>query len=60
MEIGMARKKCTKNNPSDGTPYKWYHPNAKLVDSCDDWNSDSYDIYKCSHCGITFEVTVGK
>ena len=57
----MSRKKCTKINPSDGTPYKWYHPDAKLIYSYDGWEEDtSYDEYKCPHCGITFKEYVGK
>lgn len=57
----MARKNCTKNNPSDGTPYKWYHPDAKCIYSYDGWEEDtSYDKYKCPHCGITFREYIGK
>lgn len=54
------RKKCTKQNLSDGTPYKWQHPDAKCIKSYDHWGEDSYDVYKCPHCGITFEVTIGQ
>ncbi|MFH1634079.1 MAG: hypothetical protein ABIG63_08720 [Chloroflexota bacterium] len=49
---------CTKENPSDVKPYKWYHPDAKLIDSFDDFWDDSYDIYECPNCGIRFDVTV--
>jgi|WetSurMetagenome_2_1015567.scaffolds.fasta_scaffold415385_3 hypothetical protein len=47
------RKKCTKDNPSDGTPYEWYHPDAELISS-----HDYYDVYLCPHCKIKFDVTV--
>ena len=56
----MPRIKCTKENPSDGEPYKWYHPDSILIEEVYD-NSflhDDYEIRKCPHCGITFEVTL--
>jgi len=57
----MNRKKCTKNNPSDGTQYKWYHPDAKCIDSYDAWEEgESYDKYKCPNCGVIFKQYVSK
>lgn len=57
----MSRKKCTKENPSDGTPYKWYHPDAKCIDSNDSFYEDeSYDEYKCPYCGIKFKEYISK
>ena len=52
------RKACTKETPSDGTPYQWFHPDAVLISSHDYFNGGSYDTYKCPWCGITFDVTV--
>lgn len=54
------RIKCTKDNPSDGTPYKWFHPDAVPVDSVDYFCGESYDTYKCPHCGIEFTVEVSQ
>jgi hypothetical protein len=56
------RKECTKENPSDGSPWKWYHPDAKFIKSYDSFFSyeDSYDEYECPHCGIIFKETISK
>lgn len=55
------REKCTKENPSDGTAYKWYHPEANFINSYDSSEEgESYDEYKCPHCEITFKVYVLK
>ncbi len=55
------RETCTSETPSDGTPYKWIHPDANCIDSFDAWESEeSYDEYKCPHCGIEFKVYVDK
>lgn len=57
----MDRKKCTKENPSDGTPYEWFHPDAKCIKSYDSWTEgESYDEYKCPHCRITFREWISK
>lgn len=56
----IMRKPCTKDNPSDGTPYEWYHPDAILVNTFYD-NSvfhDDYETYECPHCGIRFKETL--
>jgi hypothetical protein len=57
------RKECTRENPSDGTPYRWYHPDAVSTGrSYDAFRSDedSWDEYKCPHCGIVFKETIPK
>jgi hypothetical protein len=47
----MERKKCTKENPCDGSK-RWYHPDAVLV------GNDVYVLwYKCPHCGFLFSET---
>lgn len=57
------RKECTKDNPSDGTPWKWCHPDAvstgKSGDAFYSWE-DSWDEYECPHCKVIFKETVSK
>jgi len=57
----MSREKCTKETPSDGTPYEWCHPDAVCIDSYDSWEEgESYDEYKCPHCEIKFREYIAK
>ena len=50
------RKQCTKDNPSDLTPYEWCHPDAVCIDSYDGWEEGtSYDKKQCPHCGVIFK-----
>lgn len=57
----MSRIVCTKDNPSDGEPYKWVHPDAKCIYTYDAWEEgDSYDEYECPHCGKKFKEYTGK
>jgi len=55
------RKECTKENPSDGKPYEWFHPDAvstrKSYDAFYD-DEDSWDEYKCPYCGLVFKTTI--
>jgi hypothetical protein len=54
------RKPCTPENPSDGKPYEWYHPYAKLIREEYDTsaNHNDYAIYECPICGLEFETTI--
>lgn len=54
------RKACTKDNPSDGESYRWYHPDAVTVEEYYDKSDhhDDYERMKCPHCGLVFEVTI--
>jgi len=55
------RQLCTKDNVSDGTPYKWTHPDAELIRSHGAWEEgESYDEYRCPHCNIWFKVYSSK
>lgn len=54
------RKLCTEETPSDGTPYEWFHPDARVIESRDYSDGESYDMYLCPHCGITFQVTIAQ
>jgi len=54
------RKRCTKDTPSDGKPYEWYHPDAKMVDSKDYSDGSSYDTYECPWCHIIFTTEVAQ
>jgi hypothetical protein len=57
----MPREICTKENPGDKTPYKWEHPDAVCVDSYDAWEEgESWDKFKCPHCGVVFKEYIGK
>lgn len=59
--LRTERKKCTAETPSDGTPYDWCPPDAKQIDSYDSCEEgESYDKFKCPHCGITFKTYVSK
>lgn len=56
------REMCTKDNPSDGTPWKWYHPDAAFIRAHDAFftNEDSWKEYECPYCGEVFKVTIEK
>jgi predicted RNA-binding Zn-ribbon protein involved in translation (DUF1610 family) len=57
----MKREICTKENPSDKTPYKWIHPDAVCIDSYDAWEEgESWDKFECPHCGVVFKEYIGK
>lgn len=55
------RKKCTKENPSDGTPYEWCHPDAVDTGRSHDAfysDDDSWDEKRCPHCDTVFKETI--
>lgn len=57
----MARKNCTAENPSNHTPFEWYHPDAVCIYSYDGWEEGtSYDEMQCPHCGVKFKEYVAK
>lgn len=55
-----GRIACTKDNPSDGVPYKWYHPDAISIENYYDSTDkhDDYETLKCPHCKLIFDVTI--
>ncbi len=57
------RKRCTKENPSDHEPWKWYHPDAVFTGNCFDgyyvWE-DSWEEFECPHCKEIFKETISK
>lgn len=57
------RKECTKENPSDGKPWEWFHPQAEPTGRSHDAfysDEDSWEEYKCPICGLMFKVTISK
>lgn len=57
---GEKRQICEKDKPWDGVSCA-SHPDAKCIDSYDSWEEgESYDKYKCPHCGVVFKEYTSK